>query len=207
MRESVGVLALSTSHSDPLNALSYLWDLTSPSSPTSQQGGQEYVNTEVLRYILLVHDVQGEGSWEESKKLEDLVKKTYGVHVGLIPLFSGGSELARKEVDKLWPVGKEEEGRGREEGIVGLGYELPPTTTTTTSHERKNSIAEDESEQKGQELSLDDLERLKGFVRELVVQSIIPWIERTVTVLNEQVSHNKLSLEWEEVRSPGADEV
>ena len=202
MRESVGVLALSTSHSDPLNALSYLWDLTSPSSPTSQQGGQEYVNTEVLRYILLVHDVQGEGSWQESKKLEDLVKKTYGVHVGLIPLFSGGSELARKEVEKLWPVRKGEEGR-REEGIVGLGYELPPTTTT---HERKSSIV-DESEQKGQELSLDDLERLKGFVRELVVQSIIPWIERTVTVLNEQVSHNKLSLEWEEVRSPGADEV
>ena len=149
------------------------------------------MNRDCLRYILLIHDASSRGqvSWQESKKLEDLVKKTYGVHVGLIPLFSGGSELARKEVEKLWPVRKGEEGR-REEGIVGLGYELPPTTTT---HERKSSIV-DESEQKGQELSLDDLERLKGFVRELVVQSIVPWIERTVTVLNEQVSPQQLSL-------------
>lgn len=146
------------------------------------------MNRDCLRYILLVHDVKGEVTWEESKKLEDLVKKTYGVHVGLIPLFSGGSQLAHEEARKLWPVQREREREEKGE-VIGLGYEL----TSNSVHERNPSnqvqIQVDEMEQKGLELSLDDFERLKTFSRELIVQSIVPWIERTVTVLNEQVSN------------------
>lgn len=152
------------------------------------------MNRDCLRYILLVHDVKGEVTWEESKKLEDLVKKTYGVHVGLLPLFSGGSQLAHEEARKLWPIKSEKEREEKGE-VIGLGYEL----TSNSLHERNPSIVSDhqvrvdEMEQKGLELSLDDFERLKTFSRELIVQSIVPWIERTVTVLNEQVS-NSLSL-------------
>lgn len=39
----------------------------------------------------------------------------------------------------------------------------------------------------GQELSEDDLKALRIFIREMVVQSILPWMERSVVVGNEQV--------------------
>lgn len=39
----------------------------------------------------------------------------------------------------------------------------------------------------GQDLSEEDLKNLRMFVREMVVQSIVPWVERAVVVGNEQV--------------------
>jgi hypothetical protein len=42
--------------------------------------------------------------------------------------------------------------------------------------------------EKGRELSEEDLKSLRIFMREMVVQSILPWIERSVVVGNEQVS-------------------
>lgn len=76
---SLGILALSSSHPDPLNALSALWDLTSrdkifaPSS-FSPRGGpvdealKDWASPDVLRYIVLVHDFGaggGRDGWEE----------------------------------------------------------------------------------------------------------------------------------------------
>ena len=74
-----GLLALSTSHPDPLGALATLWDLTSkeklftagsyPSrSGVEEDGRQEWANPEVLRYIVLIHDSGaggGRDGWEE----------------------------------------------------------------------------------------------------------------------------------------------
>ena len=48
--------------------------------------------------------------------------------------------------------------------------------------------------EKGQELSEDDLKALRVFMREMVVQSVLPWIERSVVVGNEQVSCPSLLL-------------
>lgn len=75
-----GILALSTSHPDPLNALSALWDLTSPQrlftpsaypplSGAEQDGRGEWTQGEVLRVVVLVHDFGaggGRDGWEES---------------------------------------------------------------------------------------------------------------------------------------------
>ena len=74
-----GLLALSTSHPDPLNALSALWDLTSkenlfspaaypPMSGAEEDGRHEWANPDILRYIVLVHDVGaggGRDGWQE----------------------------------------------------------------------------------------------------------------------------------------------
>lgn len=80
---TIVLLALSSSHPDPLGALSSLWDLTSKeklfnsnSYPTNLggvgggegDGRNNWVNPDVLRFIVLVHDF-GEGGgrdgWEE----------------------------------------------------------------------------------------------------------------------------------------------
>lgn len=61
------LLAISTSHPDPLGALSALWDLTSrenlfapssypPRSGADEDGRKEWANPDILRYIVLVHD-------------------------------------------------------------------------------------------------------------------------------------------------------
>lgn len=75
----VALLALSTSHPDPLGALSALWDLTSkeklfapssylPHSGAEEDNRKEWANPDVLRYIVLVHDFGaggGRDGWEE----------------------------------------------------------------------------------------------------------------------------------------------
>lgn len=61
-------------------------------------------------------------------------------------------------------------------GEVGL----PPPSPLPTA-------AEAEAIETGHELSEEDLKALRVFMRELVVQSVVPWIERQVVVGNEQV--------------------
>lgn len=46
----------------------------------------------------------------------------------------------------------------------------------------------------GQELSEDDLKNLRIFLREMVVQSLVPWLERAVVVGNEQVRRRSVLL-------------
>ena len=45
--------------------------------------------------------------------------------------------------------------------------------------------------EKGHELSEDDLKAARLFLREFVVQSLVPWLERAVVVGNEQVGKVK----------------
>lgn len=73
------MLALSSSHPDPLNALSALWDLTSPArlftpsaypplSGAEEDGRADWTAPEVLRVVVLVHDFGaggGRDGWEE----------------------------------------------------------------------------------------------------------------------------------------------
>lgn len=211
----IGIIALSTSHPDPLNALSLLWNLTSPSNlyssqfplpPSSSPSSttrQEWINPDLLRYVLIVHDLGGAGAigdqeetqrWNDAKKLEEMVKKTYGVHTVLLPLFGngqdqdagneGGEEDVKRcqELERLFPSSSANTNRrGGEVGLGvegGYGVEPPQTPKTLTT---------------GRDLTSRDIDQLYRFMRELVVQSIIPWIERSVVVGNEQVNSPSFS--------------
>ncbi|GAA5949848.1 hypothetical protein JCM3765_007713 [Sporobolomyces pararoseus] len=233
------ILALSTNHPDPLNAISLLWDLTSPnqlySSSSSQFNEQEFVNPDILRYILIIHDMRttpttststteeeegggggggggrgGEGmSWEQVLKLEETVKKTYGVHTKVLTLYDhykplkspaelkleqegggGGGVDLEKEIENLWPTSftsEEEETHSGGESLIGLGYSSSSTSptrtlTTTTTHQKNKCF------------SLKDLDSLSLFVREFVTQSLIPHLERTITLYHEQFNSSKKSL-------------
>jgi hypothetical protein len=65
---------------------------------------------------------------------------------------------------------------------IGLGVSLEPSQSAAPT--------EPGPVEAGQELSEDDVKAIKVFLREMVVQSIIPWIERSVVVGNEQVRFN-----------------
>ncbi|GAA6018193.1 hypothetical protein JCM11491_005627 [Sporobolomyces phaffii] len=215
------VLALSTAHPDPLNALSILWDLTSPSqlyaasSTSSNPRQQEYANPEVLRYILIVHDARQGGS-EQVEKLHETVKKTYGVHTKVLTLWDhykplelpsstgqdsaaaagAGEASLEHELEKLWPEDLEEEATKRKAitseassaALTGLGY----LGAVEQDHEQARPLAR--RGRPGHDLSLVDLQSLSVFTRELVTQSIVPYLERQITVANEQFNNNKKSL-------------
>lgn len=240
----LGILALSTNHPDPLNALSQLWDLTSPSqlyspsnnpsSSSSSPTQQDYINPDILRYILIIHDLRtddpttprtsgGGGSgtvsdWDQVRKLEETVKKTYGVHTKVLPLYDHYKEMKlpgegreeeeegvgpERELEKLWPSTSEggknsssTRGMGTGQGeLVGLGYEEEGETTVlslSTSISKLDSLQQ--TRRGGHDLSLKDLQTLSLWIRELVSQSIIPHLERTITVSNEQFNNSKKSI-------------
>ncbi|GAA5923269.1 TRAPP III-specific subunit 85 family protein [Sporobolomyces koalae] len=193
------VLALSTDHPDPLNAISLLWDLTSPSqlylpevglspSTSSTAGQHNYVNPEVLRYILIVHDArkQDKISWQEVARLEETVKKTYGVHTKVLTLYDNDSTDTPANTDHddlvriLWP--ESDQDAQRSEGLVGLGYE-PETASPAPRTIRR-----------GHDLSRKDLGTLSEWTREIILQSVIPSIERSVIVAHEQFQSSKKSI-------------
>lgn len=64
-----------------------------------------------------------------------------------------------------------------------MGGELVDTPSSLTAPPLLAPIPE-----KGHDLSEDDLKAARLFLREFVVQSLVPWLERAVVVGNEQVS-------------------
>ena len=215
-----------------MNALSLLWDLTSPNqlyssnstTTTTSSHESEFVNPDILRYILIIHDMRTTTnspsssqeeredrsgmSWEQVLKLEETVKKTYGVHTKILSLYDhyqplkspaelkleqeqeerGGmvKKSLEEELEKLWPTttsSEEEIQLGGSSSLIGLGY--TPTTNVTTPGQKKRL---------GSSLSLKDLDSLSLFLREFVTQSLIPYLERTITLYNEQFNSSKKSL-------------
>ncbi|BGO99248.1 hypothetical protein NBRC10513v2_000352 [Rhodotorula toruloides] len=194
------ILALSTSHPDPLNALSSLWDLTSPASlfspssypprsGTEEDGRHDWANAgDVLRFVVLVHD-QGRGGgkeeWDDAQRLHETIRKTYGLHTALVPLFSASpgaqnphppAPSASAMWDFLGPVG----GAARQaEKIVGLGvdegFDVEPTAPPPPI----------DSTPRASELSEIDLSALTSFSREFLLQSLVPHLERLAVVGHE----------------------
>ncbi|GAA5866902.1 hypothetical protein JCM3774_004598 [Rhodotorula dairenensis] len=129
------VVALSSANPDPLNALALLWDQAQLAAAAATPPDQP----DRLRFVLLVHDHSDpDADWQDAQKLHDTVRKTYGLHTALVPLFFSTTAAAA-------PV----------------------------HHD-------------GPQLSDADVTALKSFAREFVVQSFVPFLERTAIVAHEQ---------------------
>lgn len=161
-----------------MNAFAALYASTQPSN-TSAFSERPYIDPNVLRYYVLLHDQSAEGgaSMEESKAILELVKKTYGLNCCILPFNSasqadGSATTVQSEVQKLWhqPI---------------ASTRRPGTVT-----------AEDEREAAtyGQLLDADDIDRLRAFVREMVAQSLVPWMERCVSHWNDSLSASRKGL-------------
>ncbi|GAA5969255.1 hypothetical protein JCM11641_007530 [Rhodosporidiobolus odoratus] len=212
------LLGLSTSSPDPLNALSALWELTSPSSlfsPSSyppRSGAEEdsrhdWANPDVLRCVVLVHDWGAGGGregWQDAQQLHETIRKTYGLHTALLPIFSGSStaklpqppsETAVSLYSFLCPSSPTTAAH-TPNVVVGLGYDVPDEPIPTSAAEAITGVeAEGAGESPpGHELSDQDLTAIAKFVREMVVQSVVPWMERQVVVGNEQFTASRRSL-------------
>ncbi|KAM0755961.1 hypothetical protein T439DRAFT_376232 [Meredithblackwellia eburnea MCA 4105] len=226
------VLALSTSNPDPLNALAALWDLTSPeklfapnaagAGAGAQQGDEqshkhEWANPEVLRYIVLVHDYgvgTGRDGWEDAQTLHETIRKTYGSHTALLPLFSASPTAMNPQprargVGALWepfssssssspsnnpPASSSQQGLTPTVGLGVSSAGLLPDHTTTPAPPLSPTKPSIGTGDKGLELSDEDIVSLKLLLREFVSQSLVPFLERGVRVGNQQFVQSKRSI-------------
>ncbi|BGP12587.1 hypothetical protein JCM10213v2_000504 [Rhodosporidiobolus nylandii] len=214
------LLALSTSSPDPLNALSALWELTSPASlfsPASyppksgaeEDGRHEWANgTDVLRFVVLVHDWGaggGPSGWKDALDLHETIRKTYGLHTALLPIFSASPNAAHPQppspsAQALWsflaPPSPSLPLPHAVEPVVGLGYEgydVDAPDPASGSAPPPPPAGNDDA-QPAKEVSDADVTALQKFVREMVVQSVIPFMERQVVVGNEAFTASRRSL-------------
>ncbi|KAN0065887.1 hypothetical protein ACQY0O_001018 [Thecaphora frezii] len=162
------LLAVSSASPDPMNDFAQLYETVSSSSAFE---AHPYLDPNILRYYLLLHDVRTSGpDLGPSLDLLNNVKKTYGLHCCLLPINSAeeGSHVS-EELQHLW-----DEPWMQNKAAAADGF-APPTTI-------------------GRHLDGEDVKRLKGFIRELTAQSIVPFMERCVQQWNEQLANSRKGL-------------
>ncbi|KPV78297.1 uncharacterized protein RHOBADRAFT_50778 [Rhodotorula graminis WP1] len=199
------LVALSTAHPDPLNALAHLWDLSSPANLFAPDDPRaHYAAPDVLRFVVLVNDHGAPGATaaadqaSDAHKLLDTVRKTYGNHSALVDLFSAADTAPDRrpsadeaEIRRLWVnVGEAQRqqvaaaARGPQDAVIGLGFDdersLPQASAASALAPDRAPVV------LGHELSTDDLGALRQLAREFVVQSLVPFLEQRAVVLYEQ---------------------
>lgn len=165
-----------------------------PRSGAEEDSRHDWANPDILRYIVLIHDHGaggGRDALEDAQTLHETIRKTYGHHTALLPLFSAAPtatppQQRARGLAPLWPE-LPRSSMPKPQPLLGLGVtqEADDPTPQSPIAEPKESHEEIE---RGHEISDDDLKALRVFMRDMVTQSLIPWMERAVIVGNEQVS-------------------
>jgi hypothetical protein len=109
-----------------------------------------------------------ETSTFRSKEILETIKRIYGLNCCILPLNSAPGADAEPATSTAWSEHLE---RSR-----------------ATKFGSEQYLDSSPYAQSGQLLSEDDVKRLGGLVREMVAQSLIPWMERCVTQWNDSVS-------------------
>ncbi|KAI8994486.1 ER-golgi trafficking TRAPP I complex 85 kDa subunit-domain-containing protein [Pilobolus umbonatus] len=191
------MIVISSSNPDPISTIMQLYN---PSSPTFSID-KPYVDTNILRYYVILHDPQ-RTTIEQSTAVFESLKRTFGLHCFLLKINSRKSEEDRSEdeIRAIWD-GLAESTQMQSE------LQSIPATDTTAGHTRSSSISsykplpsypfeKEEKEKKesiqvieyGRYLTKSDVDQVKLMVKEFIVQSMLPFMERNIQHWNEQVA-------------------
>ncbi|PWY87065.1 TRAPP complex protein TRS85 [Aspergillus sclerotioniger CBS 115572] len=158
------VIAISSRNTAPLETLRQLYADTS----NGARRLPDWCHTEYLRYYVLVHD-EDRDDIAESTKLYDQMKRHFGLHCHLLRLRSNQCVVTDDDSvqvpDCEW-LSPSERLSGRAEPLVDL-------------------------DTSGFCLFDSDIMAIKAFIRELVAQSVIPFMENRVAVWNDQVASRR----------------
>ncbi|KAJ5940270.1 hypothetical protein N7516_000438 [Penicillium verrucosum] len=158
------VIAISSRNAAPLETLRQLY----ADGTTGDKQLPDWVNQEYLRYYVLVHDEERDNI-TESIKLYDQMKRHFGLHCHLLRLRSSQCVVTdddSMQVPQCEWLSPSEHLSGAE-ALVDLGTDGTPY------------------------LFGSDATAIKAFIRELVVQSVIPFMENKVAVWNDQVASRR----------------
>lgn len=203
------MLVVSANSSDPMNAFAALFE-ASEAHACRAFTLRPFVDPHILRYYVLIHDISYSGpDLSESISLLENVKKTYGLHCCLLPINSGQDGQASPRISKLYSSALRHERNSRK---TGRANDVPPKVPTKDGPEEELaevdessvSISEDERARwysaikegvtYGQLLSGVDVKKIRSFVRDFSAQSLIPFLERCVTLWNEQLAASRRGL-------------
>jgi hypothetical protein len=160
------VIAISSRNPAPIEALRRLYTETS-------QGDQKlpvWVDADYLRYYVLVHDEE-KGDITKSMSLFDQMKRNFGLHCHLLRIRS--SQSAETDDDSI---------------------PLPRSDWMTAAEELadiEKSDDHEDFEDPTRYIFESDATAVRTFVREMVTQSIVPTMERNISVWNDQVASRR----------------
>ncbi|KAM0668046.1 hypothetical protein MY8738_000932 [Beauveria namnaoensis] len=160
------VVAISSRSESPIEELRRLYAETSQ----GDQGMPPWVDGEYLRYYVLVHDEEN-GDITRSMALFEQMKRHLGLHCHLLRLRS--SQSAETDDDSI---------------------PLPRSDWMTASEELddiKRSEDDEDFDDPSQYIFESDATAIRTFVKEMVTQSIVPTMERHMSVWNDQVASRR----------------
>ncbi|CEH13767.1 Protein with predicted involvement in meiosis (GSG1) [Ceraceosorus bombacis] len=194
------ILAVSSASPDPMNAFAALFEASNPQASRAYTD-RPYMDSTLLRYYVLIHDVRTSGSdLTESLALLDTIKKTYGVHACLLPLNSAVAGAGSIETDLagIWEqalrVPPTAPPPRRYGPATGIAPPLPPKDDESDPAMQKEVVDVDEQTEVSRyatALNEEDVARLQAFVRELAAQSVVPFLERTAAQWNESLAASR----------------
>ncbi|KAL2266928.1 hypothetical protein VTJ83DRAFT_4205 [Remersonia thermophila] len=165
------VMAISSRNPAPIDALQRLYRET-----TSQgaRGLPPWADGDYLRYYVLVHDEEN-GDIAKSMALFDQMKRHFGLHCHLLRLRS--TQSAETDDDSI---------------------PLPRSDWMTAAEELADIEAVDargdDVEDPTRYIFESDATAIRTFVREMVAQSVVPTMERNISVWNDQVASRRRGL-------------
>ena len=177
------LIAVSSRHPAPIEALRQLYSITG-------HGGKKipvWMGTEYLRYYVLIHDEENDDI-TKSTALFDLMKRHFGLHCHLLRLRRSQCVLTDDDSTRVPScefLSAEEEldkhcMRGRlDRTFLTAGLELTSEDYADDVELVENYIFE------------SDAAAIKSFLREMVTQSIVPFMESRVVTWNDQVASRR----------------
>lgn len=193
------ILVVSASSSDPMNAFANLFEESQPHA-NSAFNKRPYVDPLIFRYYVLLHDVSKSGSdLTESIALLENVKKTYGLHCCLLPINSaeGTSSHSKEDISSLWQCVL------RNTSSYASSHSSQDDNITASPKKRQSLDAlskwyggstTEEEKVYASLMNDDDVRKIKTFVRDFAAQSLIPFMERCVSLWNDQLAASRRGL-------------
>ncbi|KAH8150562.1 uncharacterized protein LAJ45_05258 [Morchella importuna] len=162
------VIAISSRNTTPIETLRNLY------TSGSRVQLPAYVNTDYLRYYVLVHD-EDRDDIKKSNSLFDQMKKHFGLHCHLLRLRSGGRAVISDDDAVIVP----------KPNWISAAEELASITSTDADYS---------DDQPALCLPDSDAAALTTMIREMAQVSIIPFMERCVATWNDQVASRRRGL-------------
>ncbi|KAK3319244.1 ER-golgi trafficking TRAPP I complex 85 kDa subunit-domain-containing protein [Apodospora peruviana] len=165
------VMAISSRNPSPIDALRKLYVETS-------QGEHRlpvWVDGDYLRYYVLVHDEE-QSDITKSMALFEQMKRHFGLHCHLLRIRS--SQSAETDDDSI-PLPRSDWMTAAEE---------------LADIERSEDDQQDYEDPTARHIFESDATAIRTFIREMVTQSVVPTMERNISVWNDQVASRRKGL-------------
>ncbi len=177
------LIAVSSSHPAPIEALRQLY------SDTGHKGKKipAWMGTEYLRYYVLIHDEENDDI-TKSTALFDLMKRHFGLHCHLLRLRRSQCVLTDDDSTRVpsceWLSAEEEIEKPWLRGRLRCTFLITGSLLMSKDYTDDVGLSD-------KYILESDSTAIKSFLREMVTQSIVPFMESRVVTWNDQVASRR----------------